>query len=83
MVKITSLNGYHVLLSGKAEESVIICQKNSDKLISQIKKMPDLADSPDIYDQRNEKVIVARFKVSGTKGEFPFYPCMSKGWSFP
>ena len=62
MIKITRLNGYNVLLSGKAVEYVIICHKDSRKLISRIKKMAGLIDSPDISDQKNEKVIVARFE---------------------
>lgn len=62
MIKITRLNGYKVLLSGKAVEYVIICHKDSGKLISRIKKMDGLLDSPDISDQKNEKVIVARFE---------------------
>jgi L-serine dehydratase len=67
MIKITRINGYKVLLSGQAFEYVIICHKNSRKLILQIKKMMGLIDPPDISDQKNEKVISARFEKRITK----------------
>jgi len=62
-IKITRLNGYKVLLSGKAVEYIIVCFPSvAGKIVSQIEKLTGLIESPTVSEQKNKKIIIARFQ---------------------